>query len=467
MDPKTIVERIREEDVQNIDFRFTDLRGRWQHIGFAAASVSEHLLEEGVMFDGASIPGWRDVSESDMMLIPDLSTAVLDPFSAQPSLILICNVTEPGSVLGYERCPRSLARRAEAWLAQTGHADTVMVAAEMAFSVFDNVQSEVGTNRASWQVDAEEGNYNSRTRYDLGNGGHRYAKTAPFAVPPADHLADIRAEIMTMLRSMDLRTQQQQHNPSPNQGSINLAAKPLIPAADAIQIYKYVVHNVAHSYGKTASFMPKPMAYERGLGFEIQQSLWQDERPVFAGQGYADLSDGCLHFIGGVLHHCHALNAFTNPGTNSYRRLGQDQAAPRHLGYAAINRSAAIRLPFAARPEDKRVELRFPDSSANAYLAFAALLMAGVDGMERKLDPGEPMDRDICDLPADEIDELPKVCKYLDQAISALDRDRDFLTKDDVFTDDLIDAYIALKRAEIDAVNAVPHPVEYQLYYSL
>lgn len=467
MDPKSIIERIEQENIQNVDFRFTDLRGRWQHIGFTASSVTERILEEGVMFDGSAISGWRDASQSDMMLIPDLETAVLDPFSAQPSLILIADIAEPGSSLGYERCPRSLAKRATAELVSTGVADQAMVAVEMAFSVFDDVRSDVTANKAFWQVDAEEGSYNGQTRYDVGNSGHRYAKTAPYAVSPADHLADLRAEIVTMLQSMGLKTQQQQHNSAPNQGEVNLAARPLLECGDAVQIYKYVVQNVAHSYGKSASFMPKPMAFEPGLGFEIQQALLQDGQPIFAGRGYADLSDSCLHFIGGILQHGHALNAFTNPTTNSYRRLAQDQGAPRHLAYAAINRSAAIRLPFASIPEDKRIELRFPDPSANAYLAFAALLMAGIDGMSKKLDPGEPMDRSIYDLPPEEISELPTVCRNLEQALKALDQDRDFLTKSDVFTDDLIDAYITLKQTEIAALEVVPHPVEYQLYYSV
>ncbi len=467
MDPRSILERIEQDDIQSIDFRFTDLRGRWQHIGFAASSISESILEEGVMFDGSAIPGWRDVSQSDMMLIPDFSTPVMDPFSAQPTLILIADVAEPGSTLDYDRCPRSLAKRASTQLISTGMAEQAMVAVEMAFSIFDDVRSDVTSHEAFWRVDSEEGSYNGRTRYDVGNSGHRFAKEAPFAVPPADHLSDLRAEIVTMLQTMGLTTQHQQHNAAANQGEINLAAKPLLVAADSVQIYKYVVQNVAHSYGKTASFMPKPMAYEPGQGFEIQQSLWRDGKPVFAGQGYADLSDRCLHFIGGILTHAHALNAFTNPATNSYRRLAPGQGAPRHLAYAAVNRSAAVRLPFAARSENKRVEMRFPDPAANVYLAFAALLMAGMDGMSRKLDPGEPMDRNLYDLPPEEIQELPAVCRTLDQALTALDRDRDFLTMGGVFTDDLIDAYITLKRTEIDAVEAVPHPVEYQLYYSV
>jgi len=467
MDPQSIQERIEQDDVQNIDFRFTDLRGRWQHIGFSAAGLKEHVLDEGIMFDASAIAGWRDASQADMMLIPDLSTGVLDPFSAQPSLILISDVAEPGTGLGYDRCPRSLAKRAATRLLSTGIATEAMVAVEMAFSIFDDVRSDVTPNAAFWRVDSEEGGYNQGTRYDTGNSGHRYGKTAPFAVSAADHLADLRAEIVTMLQAMGLVTQQQQHNPAPNQSEINLAARPLLESADGIQIYKYIVQNVAHSYGKTASFMAKPMAYEPGLGFEIQQSLWHEGKPIFAGQGYADLSDSCLHFIGGILQHAHALNAFSNPTTNSYRRLMPGQGAPRHLAYAAANRSAGIRLPFAARAEDKRVEMRFPDPSANAYLTFAALLMAGLDGMSKKIDPGEPMDRNLYDLPPEEIHELPTVCRTLDQALAALDHDRDFLTAGEVFTDDLIEAYIVLKRTEIDAVEAVPHPVEYQLYYSV
>lgn len=467
MDPQSILARIEQDDIQNVDFRFTDLRGRWQHIGFTAASINERILEEGVMFDGSAIPGWRDVSQSDMMLIPDLATVLADPFSAQPSLILISDVAEPGSGIGYDRCPRSLAKRAVTQLEGSGIADQAMVAVEMAFSIFDDVRSDASANEAFWRVDAEEGRYNDKTRYDVGNSGHRFSKTAPFAVAPADHLADLRAEIVTMLQSMGRRTQQQHHNAAAHQGEINLAAAPLLDGADGVQIYKYIVQNVANAYGKTATFMPKPMATAGGQGFEIQQSLWHDEKPVFAGNGYADLSDCCLHFIGGVLHHAQALNALTNPSTNSYRRLAPGQGAPRHIAYAAMNRSAAIRLPFASIPEDKRVEMRFPDPSANAYLAFAALLMAGMDGMAKKIEPGDPMDRNLYDLPPEEIHELPTLCRSLDQALQALDRDRDFLTAGDVFTDDLIDAYITLKRQEIEAVEAVPHPVEFQLYYSV
>ncbi len=466
-DTTSILARIEEEGVQTVDFRFTDLSGRWQHIGFAAAGIDERVLEDGIMFDGSAVPGWRDASQSDMMIVPDISSAVIDPFSAQPTLIMVADVAEPGSSLGYDRCPRTIAARAATHLAGTGFADQVTVATEMAFSIFDDVRHDIGTGGAFWRVDAEESEGSSGARFAAGNSGHRFSKQAPYAVPPADHLADLRAEIVSMLQTMGLETQQQQHNPSPNQGEINLAAKPMLEMADGVQIYRYVVQNVAHSYGKTATFMPKPLAFEPGAGFEIQQALWQGDKPVFAGRGYADLSDSCLHFIGGILQHAHALNAFTNPTTNSYRRLAPGQASPRHLAYAALNRSAAVRLPFAAKPRDKRVELRFPDPSANAYLAFAALLMAGLDGMSRQIDPGEPMDRNLYDLPANEIEEMPTVCRTLNEALTALDGDRAFLTRGEVFSDGVIDAYIGLKKKEIEALEAVPHPVEYQLYYSV
>jgi len=419
------------------------------------------------MFDGSAVSGWRDVSQSDMMLVPDLSTVVLDPFSAQPTLILISDVVEPGTGLGYDRCPRSIARRAATHLAGSGIADRATVASEMAFSIFGDVRSNVSSSEAAWRVECDESRERSGSGVEVGNSGHRFQRQTPYAVSPSDHLTDLRAEVVTMLQTMGLDAQQHHHNPSPGQSEINLAARPLLDSADAVQIYRYVVQNVANSYGKTATFMPKPLAFEAGAGFEIQQALWQGETPVFAGRGYADLSDGCLHFIGGVLQHAHALNAFTNPTTNSYRRLARGQNAPRHLAYAAVNRSAALRLPFAVRPEDKRIEMRFPDPSANAYLAFAALLMAGLDGMARQVDPGEPMDRNLYDLPSHEIDELPTVCRTLDQALDALDRDRSFLTLGEVFSDETIDAYIALKRNEIEALEAVPHPVEYQLYYSV
>jgi glutamine synthetase len=467
VDAKALLERIEREGVKTVDVRFTDLRGRWQHIGLVAAGLTPAVLEEGLLFDGSAIAGWRDVSQSDMLLRPDLESAVQDPFSAQPSLILIAGVAEPGSGLGYERCPRFLAERAEAQLAASGIAERVTVAPQAEFFLFDDVRFEVHTQEGYWRVDAEEGPFNSGTRYEVGNRGHRPQPGAPLAVPPADQGADLRAEMAAMLESMGLEALRQHHDLAPCQHRISLGFGGLRASADRLQIYKYVVQNVASSYGKTATFLPKPMAFQPGAGLQVQQALWQGARPVFAGQGYADLSEVCLRYIGGILQHARALNAFTNPTTNSYRRLVRGGGAPRQLAYAALNRSAAVRVPFAASPEDKRVEVRFADPAANPYLAFAALLMAGLDGIERRIDPGEAMDRNLYDLPPEEVDELPTVCRTLAEALDALDRDREFLTAGEVFSDDLIDAYIALKRAEIEAVESVPHPVEFQLYYSV
>jgi glutamine synthetase len=466
-DARALLERIERDGVKTVDVRFTDLRGRWQHIGLAAAALTPLLLEEGLLFDGSAIAGWRDVSQSDMLLKPDLGSAVQDPFSAQPSLILIAGVAEPGTGLGYERCPRSLAERAEAHLAASGIADRIAVAPQAEFFVFDDVRFEVRIQEGYWRVDAEEGPFNSGTCYEVGNRGHRPQPGAPLAVPPADQGADLRAEMAAMLESMGLEALRYHHDLAPCQHRLSLGFSDLRTSADRLQIYKYVVQNVASSYGKTATFMPKPMAFQPGAGLQVQQALWQGERPVFAGQGYADLSELCLRYIGGILQHARALNAFTNPTTNSYRRLILGGGAPRQLAYAALNRSAAVRVPFAARPEDKRVEVRFADPAANPYLGFAALLMAGLDGVERRIDPGEAMDRNLYDLPPEEVDELPTVCRTLAEALDALDRDREFLTAGEVFTDDLIDAYIALKRAEIEAIEAVPHPLEFQLYYSV
>jgi len=462
-----VLELIEREDVKTVDFRFTDLRGRWQQVSYAARTVDRALLEDGVMFDGSAIPGWRDVAHSDMLLKPDLETAVIDPFTAQPALILICAVAEPSTGLGYERCPRALAGRAEAHLAASRFADQVQVAHQAEFFVFDDVRFDAATNQAFFRVDAEEGPYNSGTRYEVGNRGHRPSmRGAGLTTPPVDHGFDLRAEMAAVMETMGLRGLHHHHDITPAQNQLACGFAGLVTSADWLQIYKYAVHNVANSYGKTATFMPQPVAFEPGSGMQIQQILKRQGKPVFAGQGYADLSEQCLHFIGGILAHGRALNALANPTTSSYRRLAPGGGAPRQLAYAALNRSAAVRLPFGARPEDKRVEVRFADSAANPYLAFSAFLMAGLDGMTRHLDPGEPMDRNLYDLPPEEIDTLPEVCRTLADALDALDEDRAFLTVDDVFTDDLIDAYIALKRAEIEALERVPHPVEFQLYYS-
>jgi glutamine synthetase len=463
-----ILELIGRETVKTVDFRFADLRGQWRRLGYAAETVDAALLDHGVMFDGSAIPGWRDVAHSDMLLKPDLGSAVLDPFSAQPSLILIADVAEPGSGLGYDRCPRSIARRAEALLGQSGVAERAAIASQAEFFIFDDVRFGVAGHDVFYSVDSEEAAHNSGTRYEVGNRGHRpVGHGAALAAPPVDHGADLRAEMAAMLSQMGLKKLHHHHDIAPGQNQISAGFAALTAAADQQQIFKYVVHSVAAAYGKTATFMPKPVAHEPGSGMQIQFALWQGERPVFAGNGYADLSEHCLHFIGGILDHARALNAILNPCTNSYRRLAPGGGAPRRLAFAALNRSAAIRLPFADRPEEKRVEVRFADPSTNPYLGFAALLLAGLDGIRRRLDPGEPIDRNLYDLPPEDMDELPSACRTLDAALDALDGDRAFLLESDVFTDGVIDAYIALKRAEVEVVERVPHPVEYQLYYSI
>jgi glutamine synthetase len=467
VDAQSVLELIERESIQSVDFRFTDLRGHWQHLGHPAAGVDAALLERGLMFDGSAIAGWRDIAHSDMLLAPDLASAVPDPFSAQPSLILICDVAEPGSGVGYERCPRSVALRAEQHLVASGVADRALIAAQAEFFVFDDVRFAVDDRQILARVDAEEGPYNTATPYEVGNFGHRFRADAPLASPPMDHMADLRVEVASMLTRMGLTPLQHHHDTASSQSQVSVDFAPLTASADHLQIYKYVVRSVAASYGKSATFLPKPLAFEPGSALQIQQALFQGERPVFAGQGYGDLSQLCLHYIGGILHHGRALNAFTNPTTNSYRRLVPSGGAPRQLAYAALNRSAAIRLPFADRPEDKRVEARFPDPAANGYLAFAALLMAGLDGVARQIDPGDAMDRNLYDLPPEQIDELPTVCRSLEEALGALEEDRTFLTEGEVFSDDLIDAYVTLRRGEVAAVAGVPHPLEFELYYSV
>lgn len=468
MTPSEVLELIEREGIKTVEVRFTDLRGQWRRLGYAASMVDARLLEDGVMFDGSTIEGWRDVAHSDMLLKPDAGSAVLEPFSAQPSLILIGDVLEPGGGIGYDRCPRSIARRAEDHLSHGGFADHADVAHQAEFFVFDDARFAVAGHESFYAVDAEESPHNSATRYEVGNRGHRPGPNgAPLAAAPVDQGGDLRAEMAAMLEQMGAHEVHHHHDCAPGQNQIGSGFNPLVRAADHFQIYKHVVQSVASSFGKTATFMPRPVGHQPGSGMQVLLRLWQSGRPVFAGNGYADLSESCLHFIGGVLHHGRALNALLNPTTNSYRRLAPGGGGPRHLAFAALNRSAAIRLPFASRPEDKRVEVRFGDPSANPYLAFAALIMAGLDGVHRRLDPGEPIDRNLYDLPPEDVDDVPAVCRTLEMALEALDSDREFLLASDVFTDSLIDAYIALKRHDVEELERAPHPLEYQMYYSV
>ncbi|MCZ6666456.1 MAG: type I glutamate--ammonia ligase [Gammaproteobacteria bacterium] len=466
-DTKKVFDMIKEHSVQYVDFRFTDPRGKWQHTAQAVSTVEEDTFVDGIMFDGSSIAGWKDINESDMCLLPDADTAVMDPFSAQTSLILFCDVLEPTTGQGYSRDPRSAVKRAEAYLKQTGIGDTASFGPELEFFIFDDVRFDVSMNSTFYHIDEEEGPYNSGRQYDGGNAGHRPGvKGGYFPVQPVDTHSDLRAEMLTVMREMGVETEKHHHEVAPSQNELGIKFSNLLQVADWVQIYKYVVHNVAHGYGKTATFMPKPVIDDNGSGMHVHQSIWKAGSPVFAGSGYADLSETALHYIGGIIKHAQAINAFTNPSTNSYKRLIPGFEAPVLLAYSARNRSASCRIPFATSPNGKRVEVRFPDATANPYLAFTAMLMAGLDGIENKIHPGDPMDKNLYDLPPEELSDVPTVCSSLREAVTALDSDRDFLKKGDVFTDDQIDGYMALKWEEIYTYEHTPHPVEFKMYYS-
>jgi glutamine synthetase len=467
-DVKHVLETIKENDVTYVDFRFTDPRGKWQHLAQHVATVDEDLLTEGVMFDGSSIAGWKAINDSDMALVADLSTAVMDPFSAQPQLILICDVFEPTTGQAYPRDPRSCAGRAEAHLQATGVGDAALYGPELEFFVFDDVRFRVAMNTSFYEIDAEEAPHASGKSYADGNTGHRPpAKGGYFPVPPVDSGMDLRAEMVTVMTEMGLEMEKHHHEVAPCQHELGLKYAPLLRCADNTQIYKYCVHMTAHSYGKTATFMPKPVMDDNGSGMHVHQSIWKDGKPVFAGAGYADLSETALYYIGGLIKHAKVINAFSNPTTNSYKRLIPGFEAPVLLAYSARNRSAACRIPYVAGPEGKRVEVRYPDPSANPYLAFAAMLMAGLDGIENNIHPGDPIDKNLYDLMPEEIKDVPTVCGSLREALGTLDADRDFLKKGDVFTDDLIDGYIELKWEEVFRLEHNPHPIEFAMYYSV
>ncbi len=467
-DPKKIFELIEKHDVKYVDLRFTDPRGKWHHTAQAVSTIDDDAFVDGFMFDGSSIAGWKDINESDMMLLPDPDSATLDPFSAQTSLILFCDILEPTTGQPYARDPRSVAKRATAYLKQAGIGDTAIFGPELEFFVFDDVRFDVSMNHTFYQLDEEEGPYNAGRVFDGGNVGHRPGvKGGYFPVPPVDSMSDLRAEMLTVMAEMGVETEKHHHEVAPSQNELGVKAGQLVTMADHVQIYKYVVHNVAHSYGKSATFMPKPVIDDNGSGMHVHQSIWTDGKPTFAGSGYADLSEAALHYIGGVIKHAKAINAFTNPTTNSYKRLIPGFEAPVLLAYSARNRSASCRIPFSASPNGKRVEVRFPDPSANPYLAFTAMLMAGIDGIENHIDPGDPMDKNLYDLPPEELQDVPTVCHSLREAMASLDADRDFLKKGDVFGDDLIDGYIELKQGEIEAFEHTPHPIEFSMYYSV
>ncbi len=467
-DASSVLKMIKDKEVKFIDFRFTDPRGKWQHVALDATYLEEEHLVEGIMFDGSSIAGWKVINESDMTLMPDLTTATLDPFMAQTTLVLFCDVLEPATGEPYERCPRGIAKKAQAYLGYTGVGDTAYFGPEAEFFVFDDVRFKVAMNETSVVLDDMEGPYNSNKAYEGGNPAHRPAvKGGYFPVAPVDHGQDLRSEMLTTIREMGVKTEKHHHEVAPSQHELGIMFGTLLSCGDAMQIYKYCVHNVAHSYGKTATFMPKPVKGDNGSGMHVHQSIWKDGKPTFAGSGYNDLSETALYYIGGIIKHARALNAFTNPSTNSYKRLIPGFEAPVLLAYSARNRSASCRIPFSSSPKGKRVEVRFPDPAANPYLAYSAMLMAGLDGIENKIHPGDPMDKNLYDLPPEELANVPQVCGSLRDALEALDADRDFLKKGDVFTDDFINGYLELKWEEVYNFEHTPHPIEFQMYYSV
>ncbi|MCA1798441.1 MAG: glutamate--ammonia ligase [Xanthomonadaceae bacterium] len=469
MSAKAVIEMLEQKGVKFVDFRFTDTKGKEQHVTVPAHTIDDSLFEDGKMFDGSSISGWKGINESDMILLPDADTAQIDLFSDEPTAILRCDVIEPNTMQGYDRDPRSLARRAEAWLKSTGVADTAYFGPENEFFIFDDVRWGSQISGSFYKIDSEEGGWNSERIYPDGNFGHRpTVKGGYFPVPPVDQLHDVRQAMCLALEEMGLKVEVHHHEvATAGQCEIGVEFNTLLKKADEVQMLKYVIHNVAHGYGKTATFMPKPLVGDNGSGMHVHMSLGKDGTNLFTGDKYGGLSETALYYIGGIIKHARALNAFTNPSTNSYKRLVPGFEAPVMLAYSARNRSASIRIPFIANPKARRIEVRFPDSMANPYFAFSALMMAGVDGILNKIHPGDAMDKDLYDLPPEEEKDIPQVCYALDQALAALDSDREFLKAGGVFTDDLIDAYIKLKMADVTRLRMTTHPVEFDMYYSL
>jgi glutamine synthetase len=462
------LEMMRENSVEYVDLRFTDPRGKWQHTAQTVGTIDEDAFRDGIMFDGSSIAGWKAINESDMILMPDPKSAVMDPFAAKPSMILFCDIIEPSTGQPYARDPRGTAKKAEAYVASTGIGDTAFFGPEAEFFIFDSVKFGTGGNYGHYKLDSAEGPDASMKEYPEGNMGHRPGiKGGYFPVPPVDSESDLRAEMLSAMGEMGLPIEKHHHEVAQSQHELGTKFGPLVISADQMQIYKYCVHNVAHSYGKTATFMPKPIYGDNGSGMHVHQSIWKAGKPVFAGNAYADLSETCLYYIGGIIKHAKALNAFTNPSTNSYKRLIPGFEAPVLLAYSARNRSASCRIPYATNPKAKRVEVRFPDPTANPYLAFAAMLMAGLDGIKNKIHPGEPMDKDLYDLPPEELKGIPTVCGSLREALGALAADHEFLLAGDVFSKDQIESYIDLKWTEVFKFEHTPHPVEFEMYYSV
>ncbi len=471
MSAKDVMKMIKDNEAKFIDFRFTDTLGKEQHVSVPSHTIDAEKLAEGQMFDGSSIAGWKPINESDMILMPDTTTAVMDPFTEEPTLNITCDIIESNDMKGYEKDPRSIAKRAEEYLQQTGIGDTAYFGNEPEFFVFDSVRWDTGfgLGKAFYEINSEEADWQSGKDFEGGNKGHRpRIKGGYFPVPPVDSLHDLRSQMCLAIEEMGVTTEVHHHEVgTAGQCEIGALFNTLVKKADETQILKYCVHNVADLYGKTATFMPKPIAIDNGNGMHVHQSIAKNGVNLFDGDEYGKLSQMALYYIGGIIKHAQALNAFTNASTNSYKRLVPGFEAPEMLAYSAKNRSAAIRIPFVSNPKGRRIEVRFPDPTANPYLAFAAMLMAGLDGIKNKIDPGKPGDADLYELSDAEKAKIPKVCSSLDQALDVLDNDRAFLTQGGVFTDVMIDAFIKLKMEEVTAMRAAPHPVEFDMYYSV
>lgn len=467
--PTDVLQMMKEKEIAFVDFRFTDTRGKEQHVSVPAHAVDEDLFTDGKPFDGSSIAGWKGINESDMLLMPDPDTAVVDPFFEESTLILRCDVYEPSTMQGYTRDPRSAAKRAEEYLKSTGIADAAFFGPEPEFFIFDDVRWSVDISSSSYAIDSMEASWNANKVYEDGNIGHRPGmKGGYFPVPPVDSLHDIRSAMCLTLEEMGVITEVHHHEvATAGQCEIGTRFASLTARADQNQILKYVVHNIAHRFGKTATFMPKPLVGDNGNGMHVHQSLARAGENLFSGDQYGGLSEVALYYIGGILKHARALNAFTNASTNSYKRLVPGFEAPVMLAYSARNRSASIRVPYVSSPKARRIEVRFPDSSGNPYFTYAAMMMAGLDGIMNKIHPGEPMDKNLYDLTPEEEREIPQVCFALDQALDALDKDREFLKAGGVFSDDLIDGYLELKEEEVTRLRMSTHPVEFDMYYSM
>ncbi|HEY7871591.1 MAG TPA: type I glutamate--ammonia ligase [Rudaea sp.] len=469
MSADKVFDLIEKHNVEFVDLRFADMLGKQHHVTFPAHAVDASTFEDGKMFDGSSITGWKGINDSDMVLMPDPASAVLDPFAAHPTLNLVCDVLEPSTMQAYSRCPRSIARRAEAFLKSTGIADTAFFGPEPEFFIFDSVRWHNDMHGAGFSIDSEEGAWSSNREFEGGNSGHRPGvKGGYFPVAPVDSLGDLRGEMCKILEQVGLTVEVHHHEvATAGQCEIGTRFSTLVHKGDELLTLKYVIKNVAHTHGKTVTFMPKPIVGDNGSGMHVHQSLAKGGTNLFAGDLYGGLSQTALYYIGGIFKHARAINAFTNSTTNSYKRLVPGFEAPVMLAYSARNRSASCRIPFVHSPKARRIEVRFPDPMNSGYLAFTALMMAGLDGVLNKIDPGAPMDKDLYDLPPEEEKNIPTVCSSLDQALEALDKDRAFLKAGGVFSDDFIDAYIETKLVEVTRFRAATHPVEFQMYYSI